>query len=1432
MKQSTPQSNVTPRYSSLQITTTPRGRALPIVYGANKVTSDIVWAADFHNVPFTQNTGNHSGKGIGGGGGGGKGGGGGSTQFYYFAALLGTLCEGPIFAFVAARNGSNWVYFNGNSPPFAWPVTSQWPSASPGIVAFEGYPLLAQLGQNTTVAASNLMPWEVATLQSNLYVQYEESGMVDDLNNVNPSRNQGFQQAGENWQNIGANSWASQALMLMPGTSPQPYPPYIGANHPSQIATYQYAAYWFSPAYQLGQSATPPTLDWFIVGLFPFDPFGSITGTPIVDSEPIAVITDIVTNPVRGACIASIYLDSGGTIANYRSFCAASGLFLSAVLNSQIETTQILNLIMQQTVSVCFWSEGLLKIVPWYDLSVTGHGFTFTPNLTPVYTLTDQHLLDQKSTGPVECQRSSIFDTYNQLNLNFNNRALNYSTDTITVDDQGSQQVWGVRPAPPAMAQYIADASVAAASAQLQLNQLIYSRNTYTFSLPFVFCLLEPMDILLLNDPGMGIVGLPVRVQQLSLNNNDEYQITAQNIVDELFGIQARNQQVSLGSGLPASVPPGSVEPPFIFTGPTRITGQELEVWIAVSGAQQGWGGCNVWMSTDGTNYEKVGHQWGGSRFGYVASPVASFGSANPDTVDTLYLYTIGPNNQLSSVSAAQAAQGLTLMLIQTGSNFELLSYQTATLNGVGSGIIGNIYTLSTLYRGLAGTFGIGHNYADRWARLDGNITKVHLNVAMMGQTVYFKFASFNTLGGMTEALSQVAAYPYTVTSGTSSPVGVSGLTIGTDGKFVILTWDADNSPEVVGYQIRYGTTTQSFAQAKPVINEISSTHTVSLIVTPGTWTFWVASYDKLGQFSSTIQSATFTVQTFQLIYSEQNYGALVHPLDPGATLWPDWQGTNATFTNCRVHPTAWTLIPTDGALASFSGSDLGWEWVDDFCITPPASSTYVSPAINIGPGQTNVRGSVQLYEYLWGVAAVIPGTSQLVQTLQPDWAAAGLTLTGCFAHPTAWVIVPTDTLAASYSGADNGFEVFDFTVYAPPATSTVVQTINAGGILPVQALLNTSVKPGPGGSVPVMTGAIAHSGDNSHWVALSSQNGAGQCSGIAVDQYFQFSVTLNNSAGQQTIYSLPPNWSGVTLSGAILHPTSYVIAPADTILASYSGADNGFEVFDNYVYAPPAGSSVSFIANAGLVTTVQAGLNSSIQAGPGQTLAAPGSGLYNAAIGYSNSPTGPFTTLTSGNATGTLNGTATAQYFQFQVSLTNLQGNLVTIQNMVPKTNTLTPTSGGIGTLRSMLAELIIAPSQYWTPVIPQIRNSPDGSTWGPWQPIPSTFTNQQYVQFQVQWSIIGALWPFGIDSVWLLCDGTPLNQTGSVTTVAGTATVLFATPYRQASPIVTATVKGSSSIVASIVSVSANGFVVDTFTSTTGAAVNAIVHWSATGI
>ena len=1632
---------------------------MPLVYGAHKVTSDMVWAQDFHFVTYTPQNSNASGK--GGGGSAGKGATG-THQYYYFAAFLSTLCEGPIYSFVAARDGSMWVYFNASAPVTAWPIVPG-PYTPPGLIPYEGNPIALGGGLSPTPWRGG-MPYDQQYFDAPLLAGYAAGGMLDADFQINPSQNQGFQQAGQHFNNVGPNVWASQAFYLAPGSEFQAYPPYIGQNHPSDIASYQYTAFWFCPSYQLGQSGTPPTLDWWIVGLLPYDPAGSIAGVPVIDADPYAVLYDLYANPVRGMGIPTTYLnpvygyyryifDPVTTSGQYHNYCVAAGLFLALNLTGAMALTQITQQIMTQTVSEAWWSEGMLKILPWYDQSLNGWNATFVPNLTPVYTLGADHFLDQKNTGPVQVDRTSIWDTYNQLAMNFTNRAANYSSDTVTVDDQSDQQVRGVRPAPPAMGQFIADQLVAIVSAQLQLYKQLYFRNTYTFKLSTVLgSFLEPMDILVLNHAPLGIVNWPCRILKIDLDTKDEYSITAQGIPDEIVGIAARNQQVSLPKSLGISVPPGSIQPPLIFTGPTHLTLNTLEIWIAVTGLLAGWGGCSIFLSTDNIHYEKATTQWGGARYGSLTAPISPYGGNNPDTLDLIWVNLVGRHQTLLSVTAAQAAQGLSLSLIQTGSNFELLGYEGAKLVGANQTITG--YSLSGLFRGLAGTNGIQHFQGDTFVRLDGSIAKIQVHQSMLGQTVYLKFCSFNTVGGMQEPLSSVTAYPYTIGTGVSFPSGPGSFTAGTDGKFVILTWTADPSVEVVGYQVRYGVPGTLFQQCKPVFNFGLNTHSVTLSVPTGTWVFYIASVDILGAFGNNILSSIITVPNLQALFLEQNFGQKIHALDSIAVMRPDWAAgvTGTIFTNCFAHPTGYSLALIDTSLANFSGADSGFEVFDQYCITPPVSALYQSPPITIGPGQTNVRASAQVYEYLYGLPSSInsPSGQQTLVYQQPDWsqstivtgftgnrpsiswiqggyinqtaqatavftftnncttgntiivalsfvstnsiasvvdsggntyslaigptsafthsqsiyyapvtcasqiltvtvtygsstgfqqvmaneeagilsvspvdtsggasgtssiasvsitttnatdlifAYAGLgagafsagfgftqrltdgfnitedrvvsntavynvtapnsiygnwviqavafeqagvsagsttfptALVGCYAHPTGYVVVPTDLLAASFSGSDNGWEVFDFTVFSPPATSTVTFLMNAGGAYPVQALLATSLSTlARPAAVPSVTGTINRSSDNVHFVQLATLQGTGQISANAVDQFFTFVVTLNNSIGTVINVKLPPGWYGATLNNAIVHPTAYCIVPLGQMAASFSGADNGFEVFDTFVNQPFPTSSVSYIINTGAVGPTQVNISDFVTAGPGQTLAA---NLVIATVGHSSSASGPFTTIVTGTGapSGSLTGNATDQYFQFTVMMTNQAGNLCVVGAMTAQTTGLTPTSGGVVGLSSMLSELIVGPSAYWTPIIPQIRTGPSSTTFGPWQTLPSTFTNQGFAQFQIQWTPTATLWPVVPASVFLLTDGSPLVQTGTVAVPSGGKTVTFPTLFRQV-PDITVTAQGGASVVALVVSESTSSFTVQCFTTSTGVAVAGTVGWHASGI
>ena len=126
--------------------------------------------------------------------------------------------------------------------------------------------------------------------------------------------------------------------------------------------------------------------------------------------------------------------------------------------------------------------------------------------------------------------------------------------------------------------------------------------------------------------------------------------------------------------------------------------------------------------------------------------------AAGWDSVDTLSVDLSESGGALSGTSEASAQQGATISLVDS----ELLAYEFAALTS------GNAYNLTGLARALGGTAGAPHSTGAPFARLDGAIVKYNLPDNLIGQTLYFKFQSFNVFGGGLEDLSTCAVYAFT----------------------------------------------------------------------------------------------------------------------------------------------------------------------------------------------------------------------------------------------------------------------------------------------------------------------------------------------------------------------------------------------------------------------------------------------------------------------------------------------------------------------------------------------------------------------------------------------------------------------------------------------------------------------------------------------
>ena len=170
------------------------------------------------------------------------------------------------------------------------------------------------------------------------------------------------------------------------------------------------------------------------------------------------------------------------------------------------------------------------------------------------------------------------------------------------------------------------------------------------------------------------------------------------------------------------------------------------------------WGGCFVWVSTDGgANYAQIGQISAPARQGVLTSVLPSV-SANPSglTVDNTNTLAVNLTESAGALSTATAADMNALVTI-CWVDGEIVAYQNATLTSA------NHYSLQPLVRGAYGSAIGSHAIGSQFARLDSNIFAYAYTAGQVGSTIFIKFQSYNVVGGGVQDLSTVTAYSHTI---------------------------------------------------------------------------------------------------------------------------------------------------------------------------------------------------------------------------------------------------------------------------------------------------------------------------------------------------------------------------------------------------------------------------------------------------------------------------------------------------------------------------------------------------------------------------------------------------------------------------------------------------------------------------------------------
>ena len=226
-------------------------------------------------------------------------------------------------------------------------------------------------------------------------------------------------------------------------------------------------------------------------------------------------------------------------------------------------------------------------------------------------------------------------------------------------------------------------------------------------------------------------------------------------------------KQATAGAPLDPLVLPGDTNPPILFEPPPGLTAGDLEAWIIATGGAQ-WGGCQVWISLDGSTYAYAGTIYRGGRQGILTAALPSH--ADPDTANTLSVDLSQSQGQLLSGSLADADAFVTLIYCDG----ELIAFETATLTSAFH------YNLTYLRRGVYGTPIGAHSAGASFARFgpnDPSLFKYIYPASFIGQTIHVKLPSFNIFGQSLQGLAGLTPTSYSLTGdgAIQGPAYVSG---------------------------------------------------------------------------------------------------------------------------------------------------------------------------------------------------------------------------------------------------------------------------------------------------------------------------------------------------------------------------------------------------------------------------------------------------------------------------------------------------------------------------------------------------------------------------------------------------------------------------------------------------------------------------------
>lgn len=727
------------KLEALQLQSSAKGVTIPWVRGVTRIPTNLMWANGFKAIEHTTTQS------------GGKGGGPkiSTTDYTYQVSLYLGLCHGPIIDTPRAWVGKG-VYgasFNGaqlttSAASYTLPATGAMtytipsPSTLVAVISVEvtlasGDKMMLVDGVDFSRAANVITVLNESLRGLLITITYQSSSA--------PLTHAALTDIGLTFRagEIGQAQWSGFSQWPSEGLAYGGFAALAGLN------------------YDLGTSATPPNHTIEVVA-----PMAYHLSQVVPDVDPSLFLRELLLDQRAGASFPGKFL---GDFSRWSTYCRAANLLVSPAIKEQTSASQIIKTAADLTNAVISTTSGKLQILPRGDSVESANGVTYTPNTAPVYDLDDEcYVPSSTSASPVKVRLKSNTDRYNSWSLQFLNRLNGYTSEPVDDQDEADIAARGLVANPAAVdAPWICDPNIARKAVRLMLQRSVSVLREYEVPLPPHFSLIDLVDPLTLTDTSLGLNRQPVLVTGIDEDAEGNLTILCEDYPIGSASAPELNGPPDQGYTPNYNVTPGSAPGAVVFEAPYPRTQTGLGIMVAVkSSGDPNWGGAQVWVSMDGTNYRMAGTAYGPARTGTLSE---AFGS-----VSTSLKVTGVTDGQLNSGSALDASNLVTLCYVG-GSAPKFLAYQTATLTGAGA------YTLGGLVKGAydsdtATTAPIGTDFV----RVDAAVIQSEdLDPSYIGKTIYIKLCSFNIYGGGVQSLADVSPITYTVTGSQYARKGI-----------------------------------------------------------------------------------------------------------------------------------------------------------------------------------------------------------------------------------------------------------------------------------------------------------------------------------------------------------------------------------------------------------------------------------------------------------------------------------------------------------------------------------------------------------------------------------------------------------------------------------------------------------------------------------